>query len=160
MDETKPRRSWLLIVSLCLNLALIGAIAVVVWRVAHFDIAAGSGGPLSPRAVVAEFPDREPAVQTIIAAHRARMTDLRHAAALSRREVFRVLAAPDYTPQKMATALDSVAAADAAVEREAVGMTGESLATLSPEQRQAMVERLKARNRSWFFRMLRRQGLR
>ncbi len=158
MDE--PRRSWLLIVSLCVNMALIGAIAVVAWRVAHFDIAAGSGGPLSPRAVMAEFSDRQSTIQAVVAAHQDKMGALRRAAAQARREVFRELAAPDYAPQKMATALDAVAAADAAVEREAVAMTGESLATLSPDQRQAMADRLKARNRSWFFRMLRRHGLR
>ncbi|MEI9988908.1 MAG: periplasmic heavy metal sensor [Rhizomicrobium sp.] len=156
MDETRPRRKWLLIVSLCLNVALIAGIAVVAWRIAHFDIAAGGGGPMSPRAVMAEFPDREGAIQRIVAAHRARIADLRRAAAQARREVFGAFAAPDYTLRKMAASLDAMAAADAAVEREAVALAGESLATLSPAQRQAMADRLKARDHSWFFRMLQR----
>ncbi len=160
MDETKPRRSWLLIVSLCLNVALIAGIAVVAWRVGHFDIFAGSGGPLAPRSVMAEFPDREPAIEKIIAAHHDKLADLRHGAALARRDAFRQFAAPDYTPQKMASALDAVATADVAIEREAIVMENESLATLPPAQRQALVERIKARNRSWFFRMLKRNGVR
>jgi len=158
MDEAKPRRNWLLILSLCLNVALVGGIAVVAWRIGHFDIFTGSGGPLAPRTVMAQFPDREPAIETIIAAHQARLADLRHNAATTRRDVFRLFASPDYTPQKMATALDAVATADVAIEREAIVMENESLATLSPAQRQALVERIKARNRSWLFRMFRRQG--
>jgi len=160
MDEAKPRRNWLLIVSLCLNVALIGGIAVVAWRVAHFDLFTGSGGPLAPRTVMAQFPDREPAIEKIIAAHQARLADLRHSAATARRDVFRLFASPDYTPERMASALDAVATADVAIEREAVVMENESLATLSPAQRQTLVERVKARNRSWLFRMFRRQGAR
>ncbi len=160
MDETKPRRNWLLVLSLCLNVALIAAIAVVVWRIGHFDIFSGSGGPMAPRSVMAQFPDREPAIEKIIAAHQAKLADLRHTAAMARRDVFRLFASPGYTPQKVGSALDAVATADVAIEREAIDMENESLATLSPAQRQALVERVKARNRSWFFRMLRRQGMR
>ena len=156
MDETRPRRSWLLIVSLCLNVALIGGIAVVAWRIGQFDIFTGSGGPMAPRSVMAEFPDRQPAIEKVIAAHHDKLADLRHSAVVARRDVFRLFASPGYTPQKMASALDSVATADVAIEREAIVMENESLATLSPAQRQALVERIKARNRSWFFRMFRR----
>jgi len=158
MDETKPRRNWLLIVSLCLNVALIGGIAVVVWRVSHLD--AGGSGPMSPRALMAEFPDRQPAIQKIIDAHRETIVGLRQDAAHARRDVFRELNAPDYAPQKMQTALNAMVVADTAVERQAVATAGETLATLSPAERQTLVDRIKARNRSWFYRMWRRQGRR
>ncbi|MEJ0026629.1 MAG: periplasmic heavy metal sensor [Rhizomicrobium sp.] len=156
MDETRPRRNWLLIASLCLNVALIAGVAVVAWRIAQFDIAVGSGGPMSPRAVMAQFPDRRDAIRAIVEAHRGRIVALRRDAAQARLAAFREFGAPDATPQKTAAALQSVAAADAAVEREAVDLAAESLATLSPAQRQALVARIETRSHSWFFRLFRR----
>ncbi len=159
MAGTKPRRSWLLIVSLCLNVALVAAIAVVAWRVAHFDILVDAGGPLSPRAVMAAFPDRRPAIQAIIDTHRGRIAALRRGTARARYDAFRVFGAPDYTPEKMATALDGVVAADGALERDVVAASGASLATLSPAERQALAAHVEARDRSWFHRLWRRDGV-
>jgi hypothetical protein len=51
--------------------------------------------------------------------------------------------------------LTAVADADAALERENIAMMAESLAVLTPQEKQAMVTRTKARNRSWFWRMFR-----
>jgi len=158
MDETRPRRSWLLIVSLCLNLALNGGIAVAVYRLAHPDMSVGGGGPLSPKSVMAAFPDRQPAIAQVIAAHQAKILELRRAAAVARRDAFRELADPDYAPQKMAAAFKTVAAADAALEVESIGMMNDSLATLTPAERQALVDRVRKRNRSWFFHMMRRRN--
>jgi hypothetical protein len=48
-----------------------------------------------------------------------------------------------------------VARADDALERENIAMMAESLAVLTPAERQEMVMRTKARSRSWFWRMFR-----
>jgi uncharacterized membrane protein len=160
MDDTptRPRRSWLLIVSLCLNLALVGGIGVAVYRLAHLDTSVGVGGPLSPKSLAAAFPDRGPAIEQAIAAHQAKILSLRRAAGEARRAAFRELADPDYSPQKMDVALKATAAADAALESESIGLMNDSLSTLTPAERQTLVDRVKKRNRSWFFRMMHRQA--
>ncbi|HJW41630.1 MAG TPA: periplasmic heavy metal sensor [Rhizomicrobium sp.] len=160
MDDTptRPRRSWLLIVSLCLNLALIGGIAVVVYRLAHLDTSVGVGGPLSPKSLAAAFPDRGPAIEQAIAAHQQKILALRRIAGETRRAAFRELADPDYSPQKMDVALKAAATADAELETESVGLLNDSLSTLTPAERQTLVDRVKKRNRSWFFRMMHRQA--
>jgi hypothetical protein len=58
----------------------------------------------------------------------------------------------------MAAAFKTVAAADAALEVESIGMMNDSLATLTPAERQALVDRVRKRNRSWFFHMMRRRN--
>ena len=67
----RPRRSWLLIVSLCLNIALVPVIAAVVVRAMHRDTAIGSGGVLAPRSLMAALPAQSSAIQKVIDAHTA-----------------------------------------------------------------------------------------
>ena len=153
--QPKRRRSWLLIVSLCLNIALVPVIAAVVIRVLHRDTAIGSGGVLAPRSVQAAVPDERANIQKVIDAHSAKIRDLRAASVRARQRAFEVLAAPDYTPLKMALALAVVTATDNALETESVAMMGDSLATLTPAERAAMVEKVRKRNRSWLWRMFR-----
>ena len=155
-----PRRrvSWLLIVSLCLNIALVPVIAAVVLRALHRDSEIGSGGVLAPLSVAAAIPDERVRIQKIVAAHAPKIVALRQQAALARRNAFNMLAAPDYTPEKLVAALAAVHAADGALEAESIAMMGDSLATLSPAERQAMVEKVRKRNRSWLFRMFRPRG--
>ncbi len=124
MAGTKPRRSWLLIVSLCLNVALVAAVAVVAWRVAHFDIWSMPAARSRRARSWPRFPDRRPAIQAIIDTHRGRIAALRRGTARARYDAFRVFGAPDYTPEKMATALDGVVAADGALERDVVRRLG------------------------------------
>lgn len=151
----KRRRSWLLIVSLCLNIALVPVFAAVVIRALHRDTQIGSGGVLAPRSVMAAIPDERAHIQKVIDAHSAKIRDLRQASQRARREAFAVLSSPDYTPAKLSAALGAIAAADAALETESVAMMGDSLATLTPAERQAMVDKVKKRNNSWLFRMFR-----
>src|SRR4029078_2581871 len=105
-SPSAPRRaSVLLIVSLCLNVLLIPVIAVIIFRAAHHVNAVGSGGVLAPRSVMAEAPAQKDRIETIIARHEPKIRALRAAAADARREAFRTLGAPDYTPDKFHKAL-------------------------------------------------------
>jgi uncharacterized membrane protein len=157
-DTTVPRRrrSWLLIVSLCLNVALLALIAVTIWRVTHLDTRIGSGGLLAPRSILAAAPDAEPAIEAVIDAHTAKLKVLHAASAAARRDAFHLLTAPDYTPAKMAAALDAVARADAALEAENIAMEADSIAKLTPGERTRVADHVKRRLGGWFFRQFRR----
>ena len=156
MDDTLPpprRRSRLLIVSLCVNVALIAFVAVILWRAAHVDRSVGAGfSPLAPKSVAAEFSGRAGAIGAAIEAHRAKVLALRAASQSARRDAFKLLASEAYTPQKMQAALAAIAKADAALEAEDIQMSADSLATLSSDERKQFVERLKRRNKSWLYR--------
>jgi len=153
--KPRPRRSWLLIVSLCLNIALVPVFAAVVVRALHRDVQIGSGGILAPRSLMASFPADAGKIQKVIAAHTPKIHELRRGSVDSRRDAYLALAAPDYTPQKMAAALDAVHTADVALEAESLAMMNDSIATLTPEERAALSARIERRNRSWLFRMFR-----
>jgi hypothetical protein len=153
-----PRRArWLLIASLCLNVILVVLIAAALLRIPGRPLPIGSGGALAPRSIIAAVPGAAGPVGKVIDAHTPKIEALRAAAARARRDAFTELAAPDYTPQKLAAALEVVRVADSALEAESIAMMRDSLDTLSAADRQAMVERLKARNRSWWFHFLRRR---
>jgi uncharacterized membrane protein len=156
MDDALPpprRRSRLLIISLCVNVALLAFIAVVLWRAAHVDHSVGAGiSPLAPKSVAAEFSNRAGAIGAAIDAHRAKILTLRAASVATRRDAFALLGSDDYTPQKMQAALAAIAKADAALEAEDIRMSADSLAILSPDERKTFVERLKRRNASWLYR--------
>ena len=154
-EPATPRRrvSWLLIVSLCINIALVPVIAAVMLRALHRDTAIGSGGILAPRSLMAALPDERVRIQKIIDAHTLAIKVRRAASLHTRVAAFEVLASPQYTPEKLTAALQDVTLADRALETESVAMLGESLAALSPAERQAIVEKVRRRNRSWLFRM-------
>jgi uncharacterized membrane protein len=156
-DTTAPRRrvSWLLIISLCINIVLMLVFVGVLYRVVHRETAIGSGGILAPRSLMTALPDERFKLQKIIGNHTPAITALRAASFRTRAEALDVLGSPDYTPEKLATALHAVTAADSALETESVAMLGESLAVLTPTERQAIVEKVRRRNRSWLFRMFR-----
>ena len=157
MSEASPvaqrRRSVLLIVSLCLNIVLIPIIAAVVIRAAHRDGVVGAGGVLAPRSVMAAVPGERERIQAIIDRHAPRVIALRSASVQARREAFMTLAAPDFSQASFVKSLSAVASADGALEHENIAMMAESLAVLTPAERQAIVTRTKAR--SWFWRMFR-----
>jgi len=161
MVESPPRRrNILLIVSLCLNIALLPVIGAIVIRALHHDGAIGSGGILAPRSVMAALPGEQAPIQKVIAAHTAKLRALRLESLRTRRQAFAVLAAPDYTPDKFTRALDRVRIADSALESESIAMMAQSLATLTPAERRAIVEKVRQRNRSWLFRVFRPRAAR
>ena len=160
-DTAAPRRrvSWLLIFSLCINIVLVLVFAGVVYRVLHRETTIGSGGVLAPRSLMVSLPDERFKLQKVIESHTAKITALRAAAFRTRRAALDVLGSPGYTPQKLTAAMGAVTAADSALETESVAMLGESLATLTPAERAAIVEKVRRRNRSWLFRMFKPKGL-
>jgi len=151
----RPRRSWLLIVSLCLNIALVPVIAAVVVRAMHRDVQIGSGGILAPRSLIAAFPNEAGRIQKVIDAHTPKNRELRRASVQARRDAWLLLGSPGYTADAMAKALEAVHAADTALEGESVSMMSDGLAVLTPGERAAVVEKIRRRNRSWLFRMFR-----
>ena len=152
--EPRPR-SILLIVSLCLNIVLMPVFAVIIFRAAHRVPEIGTGGVLAPRSVMATVPEERDHVQKIIDTHSPRISALRAAAARARKDAFMLLAAPGFTQEQFAKSLDGITAADSALERENVAMMAESLSTLTPAERQTVVDHAKARSRSWFWRLFR-----
>ena len=151
----RPRRSWLLIVSLCLNIALVPVIAAVVVRAMHRDVQIGSGGVLAPRSLIAAFPNEGARIQKVIDAHTSKIKELRRASGEARRDAWKLLGSPGYSADGMAKALEAVHAADTALEGESLAMMNDSLAVLTPDERAAAVEKIRKRNRSWLFRMFR-----
>jgi uncharacterized membrane protein len=156
-STVKPRRrvSILLIVSLCLNVVLVPVIAAIVVRAMHRQTEIGSGGILAPRSVMAAVPGEQAHIQRIIDAHTPKIRALRQDSVRTRIAAFAALSAAEYSPEKFAGALNHVADADGALERESISMMAESLASLTPDERQAMVERVKKRNHSWLWRLFR-----
>jgi predicted membrane metal-binding protein len=162
MSETPAlrSRSILLIVSLCLNIALVPIFALVIYRAAHRVPEIGAGGVLAPRTVMEAVPAERDRIQAIVDAHTPKIRALRAAALLARKEAFHALGRTDFSPELFNKTLADVSSADGALERENIAMMAESLAALTPAERQEMVERTKARNRSCFWRMFGRRAAR
>lgn len=154
-DKPRRRTSIALIVSLCLNVALLALIGAAVSRVMHRDTEIGAGGILAPRSVIAAVPQAQALIQKIIDAHAQKLRALRMESVRTRKDAFAVLAASDYTPAKFAGALGAVHAADSALEGESITMMAESLSALTPAQRLVVVDRVRRRTNSWFFRTFR-----
>ena len=159
--ESKPRRvNVLLIVSLCLNIVLIPILASVVVRTLHRAGEIGGGGVLSPRSVIAAIPAEEARIQKIVDAHSGKIHALRADSLRTRMDAFAVLGSAEYRADKFGAALDRVAAADNALERESIAMMAESLAQLTPAERKVIVEIVERRNHSWFWKWFRSRELR
>jgi uncharacterized membrane protein len=155
------RRNILLIVSLCLNVALAAMIAIGVYNAAQRNRQrATPGGPLAPQALMAEVgPVERAKIQAVIDKHAARLKELRIESAQARGAAFRIFAEPSFTPQDFSAALERVRAADTAWQDEAARMTAESVAQLTPQERQAIAQKIRARARpAWRLFMPRRGG--
>lgn len=152
-----PARGWgiVLIASLCLNLLIIGTAATLWWRwsTGHDDIIfaprgdrAGPGrhgghgfglgrGPLNPHVMASLAPEKREMIRGVLQAHRDKVQTLRRASFEARRKATDTLAAPGYTPQKFAEALEQVRLADTALEAEVLETMKECAALLSPQER-------------------------
>jgi uncharacterized membrane protein len=137
-----PWRTIVLVLSLCLNILLIAALVVGAARAARGGFIAQPGGALAPGAVMrAVTPERREALRQVMQGHRAAMMRLRQAARQARLDSFRVFAAPHYDNAAFAAALARVSAADNALEQEAVAQTRDMAAALTPQERQALIDR-------------------
>ena len=144
-----PRRNVLLIVSLCLNAALILILAIGLWRTTHPF--ASQRGILSPYGLMHEVPAKRDQVQAILDSHTAELRSLRVASGDARLKAVASLDAPVYSPAKFAAALKAVGTADAALEAKLIDTMNESFAILSPDERKTVADKVRRRNRAWMF---------
>ncbi len=148
-----PRRSnVVLIVSLCLNVALIGMITIGIVNAIRFRTRMHLPGPLAPQALMHEASSAERAkIQSVIDAHLARFRELRLEAMEARMAAFHAFTDPGFSVSNFENALERVHQADSAVQDEAIKITAESAAQLSPAERKAVADKIRARRRrGWF----------
>jgi uncharacterized membrane protein len=141
-------RDILLIVSLCLNVALLAMIAVGIIAALRAPLRQPGSGPLAPQNVLAEVqPSEKPKIQAVIDAHAAKLRELRMEAAQARAAAFRIFAEPTFSPNDFAASLQRARDADVAVEDETVKQLSEMVAQLSPAERAAIADKVRARAR-------------
>lgn len=148
--------SVLLIVSLCLNVALIGLIAIAAMRFQDAFQMKGHKRELSPQALMRIVPAERDKLQTIVDTHRPRLRELRAAAMNAREASLRILASHDFQPEAFERSLAAVEQADAAFQSEIVKETAESVAMLTPQERQAVAQKVRRPGRSWLKRLIRK----
>ena len=164
MNDTAiaPKRqpSVLLIMSLCLNLALIGLIVIAYMR-AGMDHFAGHQAregkvTLSAQALMRMVPGEEAKIQSILDAHRRQLRELRQHAMQARAEAFSLLEAHDFKADEFAKSLAAVQSSDAALEFETMKVTAESVAVLTPAERETIAGKVRKPNRAGLRRLFRR----
>jgi uncharacterized membrane protein len=149
MSNGSPQRSSnvALIVSLCINLILVGLIAMGAFRVFHHGPMFGGGhgrGGSAPHALMHLVPAETDKIKNVIAAHRDRIQQLRNEAMAARQDVRGVFAAPDFNQKAFDQSLERMRGADAALEAEEMKVVSEGVATLTPDERRAAAEWVKA----------------
>lgn len=156
----KRQPSVLLIVSLCLNLALIGLIAIAYMRTGthHFAGHESREGKvtLSAQALMRMVPGEEAKIQSILDAHRKQLRELRQHAMQTRAEAFSLLESRDFKADDFAKSLAAVQNADAALEAETMKVTAESVAVLTPAEREAVAGKVRKPDRAGLRRLFRR----
>lgn len=143
-----PRRNILLIVSLCLNVALVVMIVAGILSAIHHG-----GHPrnfLAPDALKdAAAPEERAKIDAVIAAHADKIAELKKASRAAHRAVFDGFADPKFDPAAFQTALDRAQDADDALRREFGTVSAQSAAQLSPSERQAVAEKARRRFMWW-----------
>lgn len=141
-------RSVLLIVSLCLNVALI---AMIVAGIANAIRTAGHPrGALSPESLLAAASNSERRqVQAVIDAHAERIRVLRTADLKARKAALGIFEGPVLDPFAFKKALDAVDEADGAVRKEEIAVIGEAASKLSASERKAIAGKAQRRFRWW-----------
>jgi len=155
-----------LIVSLCLNFLLIGALAMMCWRwsnlaasnwmqpgtAQHFGMRHGPGmghegfgfglgrGPLNPHFLAHIVPGKADAIGRILDSHRSKLGEFRGASMAARDEAVQVLAEENYSQDRFVHALDDVRKADNALEGEVLRIVSESAGVLSPQERRTVAQ--------------------
>lgn len=146
-----------LIISLCINLVLVGIVAMAVVRM-HFFAPPPFGGPgmmgghgsghgfmlrqmqesLTPQALERGAPAKADKIRSIMETHRQRIHELGTASIDARRQAFDVFSQPNFDKKGFDASLARVQAADAALEKEILSVVSDSAVALSPEERQAV----------------------
>jgi uncharacterized membrane protein len=154
-DTPRRQPSVLLIVSICLNIALIALIAIAMTRVGarSFGPHERKGG-LSAQAALRAAPAEAPKIRAIIERRHPHLHRLRGEAMRARAESYRLLTAPDFDPQRYAQSLAAVQKADAALEAEVTAMAAESVATLTPAERAQFARTVRRPDKKWLRRLM------
>jgi uncharacterized membrane protein len=155
-QQTPPPRSVPFIISLCLNVALIAMIVVVIaMHVFHSPRPFWSAGPLGPYSLMrTAAPAERTKIETIVAAHEPRIRELTWQAAQARLAALGVFARPQFSASDYLGALDKVRLSNDALETEVSRLMAEAAAQLSPQERGALAERIRAHHKP-FWRALR-----
>ena len=145
-----PRRSILLILSLCLNVVLVVMIVVGIANTLHGG--GPRGGPFAPESLRdSASADERVKIDAIIAAHAGKISELKQAAKAAHRAVFKMFADANVDPVAFETTIDKAQDADNALRREFATVTAQCAAQLSPSERQAVVEKARHRFMWWRF---------
>ena len=156
-------RTIALVVSLCLNLALIALIAVMLSRAVGVALAvAQPGGQLAPAMIARGLsPEGQDKIRGIMDEHADAMLEAQQRARRARMAVFRSFAAADYSPNAFANSLEQVRAADGIFEEEAILRLKDIINSLTPDERKTIVARVRsgANRLPWWRRLLNRTGL-
>lgn len=152
MTEITPAqpggRSWALIVSICLNVALIAMIIAAIGGMFFHRGRPWEGGPLGIHAMldVATPPERAK-IQSIVDRHHDRLQDLGDRARAARSAAHEVFAQPNFDRAAYTQALDKMRAADDALKVEVGAMMGEAASELSPEERKQLAAKAERRSK-------------
>jgi len=151
MSEAPVRQkpSLLLIVSLCLNVALLGVVGATLWRSNE-----EAPEPRTPRAGLSAqmltrmVPAEKAKIEAMLSLHRPRLRELRIHAMQARVESFRLLTDPNFDSAAFAKSLAQVQTADAALEAETMTITAESVAALTPQERALVAGKVRKPDRA------------
>ena len=151
MSEAPVRQkpSLLLILSLCLNVALLGVVGVTLWRTNEQELE-----PRAPRAGLSAqmlmrlVPAEKTRIEAILLQHRPHLHELRSEAMRARVEAFRLLTESHFDSAAFAKSLADVQTADAALEAETMTITAESVAALTPQERALAAGKVEKPNRA------------
>ncbi len=153
----RQKASLLLIVSLCLNVALLGVVGVTIWRSNDRGVEPRvPKGGLSAQMLMRLVPAEKAKIDAILTRHHPRLHELRGDAMRARVESFRVLTEPEFDPAAFTKALAAVQAADAALETETMMITADSVAVLTPQERALVASEVRKPDRVWLKRFFRR----
>ena len=149
-SSARTGSSILLIVSVCLNVALIAmiaaAIASSVFRHSHERWARG---PLGINALVeAATPDERSRIEAIIKNHQSRLRELARDADSERAAAVRTFAQPTFDTAEYERTLDKIRLTNDLLQAEASRMMVEAASQLSPQERQELADRA-ARKSFW-----------
>ena len=143
--EPQPRagRPLPLIVSVCLNIALIALIAAAVASsVFHHPRPRWAQGPLGLNALMdAAKPDERSRIEAIIESHKSRLRDLAKNVADERAAALGIFAQPTFDKLQYEKALDQARLANDALQAEVGKMMVEAVSQLSPQERREVAER-------------------
>jgi uncharacterized membrane protein len=154
-----PKRSVLLIVSLCLNVALIVMIAAgVANAIYHAHRPGNVFGPVALKEYAA--PAERTKIDAIIAAHAGKIKELKEASRAAHRAAFEMFADANFDPAAFENSLGKAQDADDALRRELATVTAQSAAQLSQSERQTVAEKARRRFMWWsYFRGSRHGGM-